>query len=651
MAGPGTLDLNAAPGGTLALDAAGALPAPATGLLDFTGPPDGVLAFGAGSGPGTPDEYTVAIDADVGALDTSITAYSGRAVAIDADIGALDADIALRWDANVSRGPRHLARSAWQDAAGAARAIAHRWQGSTPIIVPAAAHWQDGAPAAAGIAAHWQGSTPINVARASAWQDATPRRAAAAIHWQGSTGRRASLAAHWQDPAGVRHQARVHYQEMQRLRHAAAPRWQDPARARRLLREVLLDATPARRLARTNWQDAHRPPPGRSWHELPVQPPHLCYNPAELGVLDFGLDDGTGLGVLAFICRGSGPPPGTIIVPIRRAYIVLNEIDLIRVDGSHALPAYTLALSLDADSWTWQWSATLHKDALPLLAPATAGDPVQVQATINSVPYRLLVESVRRARAFASTRIEVSGRGIAAQLDAPYAPVMQFDNAAGARTAQQLMGDVLSINGVPLGWTVDFGLTDWLVPAGAWAHQGSHISALNAIVQAAGGYLQPHATAQTLRVLHRYPVAPWDWGSVTPDIDLPMAPVATEGVEWVKKPDYNRVYVSGEGSAGVLAQVTRTGSAGDEAAPMVVDALITHADAARQRGRAILSDTGAQARVTLALPVLPETGLILPGTFVRRTDGADVLQGIVRGMSLTWDSPRMRQTIEVQTHA
>ena len=329
---------------------------------------------------------------------------------------------------------------------------------------------------------------------------------------------------------------------------------------------------------------------------------------------------------------------------------MINDIELRRVDGNLPLPAYTMAMSLDADSWTWQWSATLHKAALPLLAPARSGEPVEVEVKVNGVPYRLLVESVRRSRQFAQTRIEVSGRGTAALLDAPYAATQQFGNPSGPRSAQQLMLDVLTLNGVSIGWAVDWGLTDWQVPAGAWSHQGTYITALNAIAQAAGGYLQPHATARTLRVLPRYPVAPWEWGTLAPDIELPMDPVSVEGVEWVKKPDYTRVYVSGEGATGVLARITRTGTAGDELAPMVTDALITHADAARQRGRAILSDTGAQAMVSLTLPVLPATGLILPGKFIRRTDGAEVLQGYVRGMSLAWDRPRMRQTLEVQTH-
>lgn len=79
-----------------------------------------------------------------------------------------------------------------------------------------------------------------------------------------------------------------------------------------------------------------------------------------------------------------------------------------------------------------------------------------------------------------------------------------------------------------------------------------------------------------------------------------------------KNPAFNAVYVSGE-RAGVVAQVKRSGTAGDVPTTMVVDPLITHADAARSRGIAILSDTGKQALVTLELPMLPELGLLSPG--------------------------------------
>ena len=83
---------------------------------------------------------------------------------------------------------------------------------------------------------------------------------------------------------------------------------------------------------------------------------------------------------------------------------------------------------------------------------------------------------------------------------------------------------------------------------------------------------------------------------------------------------------------------------------MVVDPLLTHADAARQRGRALLSDTGHQTLVSWSLPVLPETGLIMPGKFVRREHEGEVFQGYVRRLNVNWSRPTLRQVIEVQCH-
>ena len=85
-------------------------------------------------------------------------------------------------------------------------------------------------------------------------------------------------------------------------------------------------------------------------------------------------------------------------------------------------------------------------------------------------------------------------------------------------------------------------------------------------------------------------------------------------------------------------------------APEVVDPLITHADAARQRGRAVLSDTGRIATVTLRLPVLAETGIIKPGSFVRYTEGGTTHMGLTRGVSVAVGMPATYQTLTLETH-
>jgi hypothetical protein len=377
---------------------------------------------------------------------------------------------------------------------------------------------------------------------------------------------------------------------------------------------------------------------GNPWP--PVVPPEVdpCYE-ASPNLLFSGLVAVNGN--LVFRCDYSTPPvgpPAAVVVPIRSAYIVINSLSLNLLTGGAVLPALQLSMALDVDSWTWRWSATLRGSALSLI---DTGGPVEVVATINGAAFRLVIEQISRERTFGRDQVNVSGRGRNAVLD-----VLSMDHAnVAVRTAAQLMDDALIS-----GWTVDFGLTDWLVPAGVWSHQGTTISALRTIAAAAGGYLQPHRTNTVVRVLPKYAVAPWDWGGVTPDFELPSAVTRREGIEWVSRPDYNRVYVSGVRD-GILGQVTRTGTAGDVLAPMVTDPLITEADAARQRGLSVLGDTGRQALLSLRLPVLPETGIIEPGKVVRYTDGASTRIGVVRSTSVEGNLPTLSQVLGVETHA
>lgn len=390
------------------------------------------------------------------------------------------------------------------------------------------------------------------------------------------------------------------------------------------------------------WQIAY------PWPEPPFDP----NAPSSPVALKFcRLADGTT--ALVFGCRPyvPPPPPGEVVVPIRRAYIVLNTITLVRASDGAPLDATALTLQIDADSWTWGWDATIPGAQLALVEPAEYGEPVELIATVNGQSFRLLAERIARDRRFGESRLRVSGRGRAGLLAAPHSPIVTRHNDAAARTTQQLLADALTDNGVSLGWAIDWQPADWLVPAGAWHHTGSYIEHAQRIAEAAGAYVQADPVADTLRILPRYPVLPWEWATSTPDIELPSAPVVRESIEWVERPAYNRVFVSGATAGGILGQVTRAGTAGNIVAPMVTDPLITHADAARARGRAILADTGRQARVTLDLPILPETGIIAPGKLIRYTDAGTVRMGLVRGTAVRAQLPTARQSIELETHA
>ena len=406
-------------------------------------------------------------------------------------------------------------------------------------------------------------------------------------------------------------------------------------------------AIPLRRFLPSAFEEAWVPRPGV--HLIPVTPP---IDPTYWGTALLFACPPLAAPMLVFGARQCEfppiPPTGVVTVAVRKVYFVINDVSLHRASNGVEVPVNSLSLSLDASSWAWGFDAVLPHSAQSLLEPTGTG-VVELLATVNGTTFAVLAENISRERSFGQTSIRLTGRGKNAVLAAPYAPVMTFTNSQ-ARTARQLMDDVLTINGVPMGWNLDWGLTDWNVPAGVFAHQGTWIEALNVIAVAAGGYLLPHPRDQTIRVRHRYPVAPWEWSTETPNFMLPVDAVEKESLRWLEKPSYNRVFVSGQ-EAGVLAQVTRSGTAGDLLAPMVVDALITEAAVARQRGLAVLSDTGRQIEVSLNLPVLAETGIIEPGAFVQYRDAGVDRIGLVRSTQVQAGFPEVWQTLGVQTYA
>lgn len=553
-----------------------------------------------------------------------------------------------------------------------------------PTVGRTGARWQDAQPHQVGVRSHYQQTQPLNASTRSHWQDAASIAVQQREHWGDTTHLPHATAILFEQALRLpAREVRSAFQEAQRLRHAASTAFQQALRlpvapSRQRFQETYRDrqravetrfqiadllqravaagmcvAVPLQHTWGTRYQQAWPPRPG-IWTPPVVPGPGPCYVPTLPAVLVFADPFDASLPArLIFKCDHGGPgpqpEPGVVVVPVQRVYIVINDATLRRVDGNIHLPTFSMSMSLDTDSWTWGFNAALHASALPHLAPSAFGDPVELEAMVNGVPYRFLAEQLSTDRSFGQLSLRVAGRGLAATLDAPYAPVLNFGNTA-ERTAQQLMADVLTINGVPLGWGVDWQIADWLVPADVWTHQGSYIGALNSIVQAAGGYLQPHGVDKTLRALLRYPSAPWEWAAAGVDFELPAAVTTQEGITWQELPRYNRVFVSGT-SAGVLGQVTRAGTDGALVAPMVTDALITHATAARQRGIAALAPTGRQAKVTLKMPVLDSTGVIPPGKMVRYVDGATTRVGITRGVQVDVQMPEIFQQIEVETYA
>lgn len=491
---------------------------------------------------------------------------------------------------------------------------------------------------------------PAPVERRAAFTRAIASRAERLAAHQDASQRQLDRRTGFAEAIAARVQLASRHQETLRRRTSSRSGYQvaEPLQARRLQDGRLQAARPLPLYRAAGYENAWPPCGGRY---TPPPPPDTgpCYRPAL--PISFLVDEpfAPHPAELLFRCGSWTPyPPTTVVIAVRRAYIVLNNVSLRRIDGDIELKVYSGNMAVDFGSWTWSWDAVLRKDSLPHVQRAPGEPPVELEANINGVAYRLRVLSVARDTEFASTRIRVSGQGRAAMLTAPYAPQLSFGSAV-ERTAQQLANDVLTLNGASIGWTIDWGITDWIVPGGAWAFQGTYIEALGDIAASVGAYVQPHATDQVLRILPEYPVAPWGWADLVPQLLLPGAAVEVEGTDWIDGPGYNRVFVGGV-STGVFGPFTRAGTAGDVLAPQVSHPLITAAEAHRQRGMTELARGASRIERKLKLQALPETGILMPGT-VLDYQASEAQRGIVRRTQVAWGSATLRQTIGVEFHA
>lgn len=613
-------------------------------VFDWGQPAPRDLVFGETAAPAKPVTFSAALQGP-GFAGSVVRC---KPVSIAVPLGAPGVAVAARYRTDTARPTVGRAAATWTEAdrSETGAQAAHRLAGALPAGVQGRHQQAAPLPAEAAVLSH-------DVAvRTQAAAGGRSERAQAApsgrrLVWQtaGMQSRRAA-AASWQATAAVGTARLAPWQERLRDRRPSLlGAWGTAQALRRSQRGAAGSGAPLPPLGWADpWQEAMRPPAGR-WTPVapPVVPPnarspHLVFEARRPASVHLVFNDS--------ISGGPPPPTATVVIPVRGVYIMNNSVTLRVVATNAMLPVVDFRLQTDSDSWTWSFSATLPLSSASALQP-TGGAPVEVEVMVNGVPYRLIAERLATARTFEGQSLQVSGRGLNAVLADPYADRRSFSSASAA-TAQQLMEAALTDNGVPIGWSVAFGLDDWLIPADTWAHQGTWLTAVRTIAEAAGGYVQPHNTDQVLRILPRYPAAPWDWAGLTPDFELPSSIVSVEAMEWLDKPTYNRVFVVGERN-GLTVRVSRAGTAGDAVAPSVVDPLITAVAAGRQRGRAVLSDVGRQAALQISLPVLSELGVIPPGALVRYLDGTTTRLGLVRTSALS-AGVQMRQTLGIETH-
>lgn len=304
-----------------------------------------------------------------------------------------------------------------------------------------------------------------------------------------------------------------------------------------------------------------------------------------------------------------------------------------------------ISISSDDDGYAWTLTASGPQHLFDQLAPV-GGLPARVRVTLDGIDWVFAMEPPDRSRKFAERSVAVRGRSVTSLLTAPHAPSSVWGNPGGAFTAQQLALQALEFTGVSLDWAI----TDWLVPAGAWSFQGAPLAVVQRIAEAAGAVVRSHRTDAQLRVAPRYPSLPWEWATATVNVQMPGQIITTDSLTRQDNPDWEAVNVVGE-LGGVEGHIVRRGTAGAVLAPGVIDPLITHADAASQRGRTVLGPAGRGYMHSMTVPLL--TGgtnpvLILPGYLLQVDEPGLTWRGLVRGITVTESNPTVRQQLVVE---
>ena len=346
-------------------------------------------------------------------------------------------------------------------------------------------------------------------------------------------------------------------------------------------------------------------------------------------------------------------PPGSVDeplfqIPLLRCYVTVHSIQAVLLPSFERVQLSGVSIASNDDGFGWTLSANGPEHLIDQLA-LVDGLPARVRVTIDGIDWVFAVDPPERTRKFAERKVSVVGQSVTALLGEPYLPASNWDNAAAPFTAQQLVTQALEFTGVDIDW----GITDWLVPAGAWSFQGTPLAVAQRVAEAVGAVVRSHRADETLQFAPRYPALPWEWDATPLDVQMPGQLMTSDGLQNRRNPDWEAVYVLGQ-VHGQKGHVVRTGTAGAVLAPQVIDSLITHPDAARQRGCAVLGAAGRGYTQNMTVPLLTGSsypGLILPGYLLQVDEPGESWRGLVRGITITESVPTVRQQLVVERKA
>lgn len=606
--------------------------------------------------PGVQADMAVAVavplllDAALPGVRTDMALSTGMPVCVDVALPALRADMQVAWDANTFR------PVAAQDAVRYQQGMAVQggvqsaaWMAAAALQAGPESRWQQGSQMQGRGVVRWLSAAGMVAASEVGYEAAVKLDAQTGLWWQAAMQTGHAGAAVWQQAALTGVAEAMRWQStLQRLR-APVAEWHAAQARQGATGQLVRAARHAGGLCGVQYQQGIPPMPGRSLR--PVQAADaMCYVPPDGDAVDLIFRDvWTSSLALLFGCRGESCGRPLVVVVPRKIYMHLTNVSATLWPSGEPVPLFSASLSTDVGGYSWQLDATGPVSLMEQLAPDAQGLRRMLRVEINGVAWIFTIGMRRRSRRWAQQSVSIVGRSVTSLLDAPYQLVRTWSSSSQI-SAQQIVAAALEGTGATIDWQID----DWVVPGRVWSHRGSPLSVATRVADAVGAVVQSDRTGNTLRFLPRYACMPWEWATTQPAVQLPLGYVMVDGLDEREEVDYNAIYTSGT-VAGKLRRTIRAGTAGDVAAQMVTDALLTDTLAHIQRARSELGRGGWQADVSLSCPLdtsAGQPGLLDVGMLLELVDSDGAWRGLVRGVTVAASnaSPDVRQTVKVERH-
>jgi len=309
---------------------------------------------------------------------------------------------------------------------------------------------------------------------------------------------------------------------------------------------------------------------------------------------------------------------------IRNTYIMQPTINCVRVSDDLKILINSVNYSISRG----QFSATANiKFCSRIDYERALGHELKI--SINGYDFYVICEQPSTSNRFANASYSANCRSRFALLSNPYARATNYANPT-AKTLAGIMSDIL----VNTGWSLDNKMIDYPIPTGAFTYTNlTPAAALLSVAKSVGAILDINDATKTVSVVPTWPVMPWDTAKAICDVILNDSIILEHSTSQTINQEHNAVFVRGE-QQGVACKIKRAGTLGDKFANDVVDTLITHNQAARQRGTCELANSGNKQNTTIRTKLLDDLPPIRPGMLVGITYTDSVFKATCDSMTI-----------------